>query len=197
MLHKDPVQALLGNICHSRRNFYAREPPMGRWALIIRFQRQTGLPTEGVIWLLCHYCVCHWVCICTWWVVCMCECMCGYTWHVQAHPLPAIPGLSSWVQAIRKWPLGLFMPQCKHFRAQWPTLWVQNALQFSSLCFFFPLSSFFKRGSKVSQAVMCLLNNIFIYCPESLPINNMTDIGFYVVVTFFLTLWLKKEGKSC
>lgn len=161
MLHKDPVQALLGNICHSRRNFYAREPPMGRWALIMRFQGQTGLPTEGVIWLLCHYCVCHWVCVCTWWVVCMCECMCGYTWHVQAHPLPAIPGLSSWVQAIRKWPLGLFIPQCKHFRAQWPTLWVQNALQFSSLCFFF-LFLLFLNVVQMSPKQLCVYSTTFL-----------------------------------
>ena len=64
----------------------------------------------------------------------------------------------------------------------------QNALQFSSLFFSFPSYSFLQCGSNVSQVVMCLLGNIFIYCPESLPINNMTDRGFYAVGTFFLTL---------
>ena len=47
-------------------------------------------------------------------------------------------------------------------------------------CFFFFFFCYSKCGSNVSQVVICLLGNIFIYCPESLPINNMTE-GFMLL----------------
>lgn len=193
MLHRDPVQALLGNIGHSHRNFYARQPPMGRWALIISFQGQTDLLTEGVIWLLCATRVCTLGCVSVH------DELCGY---VSA--CVGVPAMWKHTHSLRSQaPPPGFRPSGNDLLAfLFPGVSISEhngqLFEYKMLCSFLLcfFSSFYKRGSNVSQVVMCLLGNIFIYCPESLPINNMTDKGFYAVRTFFLALWLKKGGKS-
>lgn len=109
------------SIAHAESSFCAGQPRKGRKALIIRFHGQSDLLTGGVTWLPCATAVCtHWrVCLYTLGHVCVV----GVHPARTSTPTRCDPGpLSSWVQATGKRPLGLFIPHCKHFRAQWPTL---------------------------------------------------------------------------